>query len=155
VLPLRPAAVRRFDRVDAVVVDPRVLDADGLRIGRMRNVADHDLVTVWQWAQRELDRGALTVGWQPAQSRSNGRGGGEVLVRHARHPLAAALLGELRRGPAEAISLDVDYLDDLRPAFDDLGACGGSVDEALADLVRQLQSDGRTVASRPCPGTPT
>jgi H+-transporting ATPase len=147
VLPVRPAALRRFDRVDAVVVDPRVLGTDELRVGRMRNVDDRDLVTVWQWAQRELDRGNLRVGWQPAQSRSNGSSGGEILVRHARHPLAAGLLGELRRGPAESISLDVDYLDDLRAAFDDLSPCeADSVDDALADLVRRLQSEGRTVA---------
>lgn len=147
VLPVRAAALRRFDRVDAVVVDPRVLGTEELRVGRMRNVDDRDLITVWQWAQRELGRGALTVGWQPAQSPSNGQRGGEVLVRHARHPLAAGLLGELRRGPAESISLDVDYLDDMRAAFDELSPCGAdSVDDALAGLVRRLQSDGRTVA---------
>lgn len=147
VLPVRPAALRRFDRVDTVVVDPRVLGTEELRVGRMRNVDDRDLVTVWQWAQRELARGALTVGWHPAQSPSNEQGGGEVLVRHARHPLAAGLLGELRRGPAESISLDVDYLDDMRAAFDDLSPCeADSIDDALADLVRRLQADGRTVA---------
>lgn len=38
VLPLRPSTLRLLDRVDAVVVDPRVLEIDTLRVSRLRNV---------------------------------------------------------------------------------------------------------------------
>jgi H+-transporting ATPase len=149
VLTLRPAALRSLDRVDAVVVDPRALCRADLQVGRIRGVAEADRAAVWQWAQTELTRGALPPGWHSAVGAvpSNGHASaGEVLVRNAHHPLAAAVLGELRRGGTDVVSLDVDVLDDLRSRFDDLAAFDGSPDEALAAVVGRLQQEGRTVA---------
>ena len=97
-LPLRPEGVRRLDRVDAVLIDPRLL--------------------------------------------SHGS---------ARHPLAGALLAEARASGAELVTLDVEALGELRPAFDelapvDIAADDEQLDEALAAALAERQQDGRTVA---------
>jgi H+-transporting ATPase len=149
VLTLRPAALRSLDRVDAVVLDPRALCGADLQVGRIRGVAEADRAAVWQWAQTELSRDALPPGWHSAVRaipRNGHDAAGQVLVRNAHHPLAAAVLRELRRGGTAVLSLDVDSLDDLRSSFDDLIAFDGSPDEALAATVGRLQQDGRTVA---------
>ncbi|OFJ53290.1 cation-translocating P-type ATPase [Mycolicibacterium grossiae] len=139
VLPLNSDALRMLDRVDAVLVDPRALCTDELRVGRIRGVADHRRAEAWQWAQDRLD--ALGAGWHDVPWAE-----GRVLIRHANHPLAPALLREVRRSDAAVVSVDVAGLDDLRPAFDDLHAHDGDLDAGLADAVRALQRDGRTVA---------
>ncbi|ULP48460.1 cation-translocating P-type ATPase [Mycolicibacter virginiensis] len=97
-LPLRPEGVRRLDRVDSVLIDPRLL-----------------------------------------------------CTANARHPLAAALLAEARASGAELVTLDVEALGELRPAFDELapvaiGADDGQFDQALAAALTARQRDGRTVA---------
>lgn len=143
VLTLRPAALRSLDRIDAVVLDPRALEVDELRIGRIRDVEEDDRGAVWRWAQEELGRGALRPGWQPVRG---GARPGEVLVRPAHHRLAGALIGELQGDQSLAVSLDVESLDELRAGFDDLAECASSYDEALAATVTALQRDGRTVA---------
>nr|WP_062982535.1 cation-translocating P-type ATPase [Nocardia anaemiae] len=145
VLPLRPRVFRRLDRVDAVVFDPRALCCDELRVARIRDVPEHERTAVWQWAQDQLDCGAWQPGWQPVARAVTGSGSA-VLVRYAHHPLASAVLGEVRRSGAEAVSVDVDTLDDLRPSFDDLDPVHDSVDEALTSAVHRLQREGRTVA---------
>ncbi|RAV10063.1 cation-translocating P-type ATPase [Mycolicibacterium sp. GF69] len=154
---LDPQAIRRLDRVDAVVIDPRALMIDQLRIGRLRGISDRDRAAAWQWARDSLPRGDLDVGWQPAPPRANrstnGAARAEVLVRHVHHPLAASVLGEVRRAGAELISVASDELDDLRPSFDELYPLEGSVDTALLDAVIALQSDGRTVAVISAQGT--
>lgn len=147
VLPLRPEVFRRLDRVDAVVLDPRALCCDELRVARIRDVPEHDRPMVWQWAQDQFDCGALQPGWQPVTRSLSGKDGyGAVLVRFAHHPLASAVLGEVRSSGAELVSVDVDTLDDLRSSFDDLDPMNGSLDEALARTVHRLQREGRTVA---------
>ncbi|KUI17612.1 haloacid dehalogenase [Mycobacterium sp. GA-1285] len=150
IVALDPEAIRRLDRVDAVVVDPRVLLTDRLRIGGLRGISDRDRAAAWQWARESLDRGELDVGWQRAPSHTNGSTNGaataEVLVRHVHHPLAASVLGEVRRAGAELVSLQCDELDDLRPSFDELYPLEGPADAALLDAVIALQADGRTVA---------
>nr|WP_245720820.1 cation-translocating P-type ATPase [Nocardia pseudovaccinii] len=146
VLPLRPRMFRRLDRVDAVVVDPRVLCGEELRVARIRDVPEHERAAAWQWAQDQLDRGAWLPGWQPVPRQLSGNGGGgAVLTRFAHHPLASAVLREARRSGAEAVSVDVDMLDDLRSSFDELDPVPGSLDEALTDAVHRLQREGRTV----------
>lgn len=97
-LPLRPEGLRRLDRVDALLIDPRL-----------------------------LYRGA------------------------ARHPLASALLAEARASGAELVTLDVESLGELRPAFDELapvvaGAGDEELDDALAAALTARQQAGRTVA---------
>jgi cation-transporting P-type ATPase I len=148
VIALQPSAIRLLDRVDAVVVDPRTLLTDELQIGRLRAVSGRDRAAVWQWASRRLERGALPPGWHRAPRRDNGHGDSpvEVLVRHGHHPLAASVLSEIRRAGVDSISIDHDELDDLRPSFDELQPLHGDVDEALAEVVRELQCAGRTVA---------
>jgi cation-transporting P-type ATPase I len=153
VLPLRPQALRRLDRIDAVVLDPRALMTDELRVSRLRGMSDRDRGAAWQWAHEQLERGTLSPGWHrvPARaSRHNGHAAGEVFIRHAHHPLAASVLGEIRRAGADAVSADVDELDDLRSSFDDLpavsGPAAGSIDAALSQAVHALQRDGHTVA---------
>lgn len=151
VLPLRPNSLRLLDRVDTVVVDPRVLVTDALRVGQFRDVAESDRAVVWQWAQDKLDAGALSAGWHrvaPAfvGAERNGRARGRVLVRHSHDPLAHSVLAEIRWAGAQAVSLDLDDLGDLRSSFDDLYQADGDVDSALAGVVEALQRDGRTVA---------
>jgi cation-transporting P-type ATPase I len=151
VLPLHPRALRMLDRVDAVVVDPRVLAIDSLRVGQLRNVAEADRSAVWLWAQDALEDAALDAGWTRVPTdfdgaRRNGHSRGEVFVRNAHHPLAHSVLGEIRRAGADVVSVEVDELDDLRSSFDELYAVDGTTDAALADAVHALQSDGKTVA---------
>jgi cation-transporting P-type ATPase I len=147
---LDPQAIRRLDRVDAVVVDPRSLMTDQLRIGRLRGISDRDRAAAWQWARASLGDGTLVVGWQPAPLRSNGHPNGasraEVLVRHVHHPLSASVLAEIRRAGAELVSVECEELDDLRPSFDELYPLDGHIDAALLDAVTALQSSGHTVA---------
>lgn len=146
VVPLRSNALRRLDRIDAVVIDPRVLWTADLRVGRIRDVDDRRRAEVWQWAQDEIDADALTAGWHDAPDGASGR----VLVRYATHALASSVLREIRGSAIEVVSVDVDGLDDLRSSFDDLhpfpAGSGGRLDDALAASVRRLQDDGRTVA---------
>lgn len=149
VLPLRPEALRLLDRVDAVVVDPRVLVTDELRVGQFRDVAEADRAEVWQWARAQLEAGVLGVGWHrvaPETAGANGKTRGRVLVRHSHDPLAHNVLAEIRRAGAQAVSLDIDQLGDLRSSFDDLYRAEDDMDAALADAVETLQRDGRTVA---------
>ncbi len=150
-LPLRSDALRLLDRIDTVVVDPRVLATDELRIGRFRDVADRDRAAVWQWAQARLEVGRLTVGWHRVAMDFTGRPGngrslGQVLVCWRQDPLAAVVLGEIRRSGASVVSVDLDELDDLRSSFDDLHSADGGVDSALTRAVEGLQRDGHTVA---------
>ncbi len=151
IVALDPQAIRRLDRVDAVVVDPRALLTDELRIGRLRRISDRDRSAAWQWAREGLERGELGAGWQRVAQEAaptNGSldGGPEVLVRHMHHPLAAGVLGEVRRAGTELVSIQSDELDDLRPSFDELYPADGTVDAALLNAVIALQADGRTVA---------
>jgi cation-transporting ATPase I len=145
VLSLKGDALRRLDRVDAVIVDPRILADDGLRVGRIRDVPDRDRAAAWQWAQNQIDSGAIGLGSHRVGSANGRRPAGEVLVRNAYHPLASAVLREARRSGAEVVSLDTETLDELRSAFDELHPYEGAIDSGLAQLVNHLQEDGRTV----------
>ena len=149
VLPLRVDALRRLDRVDAVLVDPRALGADELRVSRIRGALDQDRAAIWQWAQARFEAGSLRSGWNkvsgPWATNGNGRSSVQVLVRRAHHPLATAVVGAARRSGAAVMSLETDELDDLRPTFDDLLPATGPIDAALADAVTALQREGRTV----------
>ncbi|CPR11663.1 metal cation transporting p-type ATPase CtpH [Mycobacterium bohemicum DSM 44277] len=60
VLPLRPEALRHLHRVDAIVIDPRVLCTDVLRVSRIRGADDRELSAAWNRAQLMLEiRGAV------------------------------------------------------------------------------------------------
>ncbi len=155
VLALRPDALRRLDKVDALVIDPRALCDDQLRVVRIRGALDDELSTAWAQAQLLPDRPGLTPGWHrvggvPAR-RAGRKGAVEALVLPAQHPLASALLLEARGSGVELVSLDIAILGELRTAFDEIhpvddGATDAAIDAALAAAVIGLQQAGRTVA---------
>ena len=150
VLVLRPEALRRLDRVDVVVIDPRVVCTGPLRVQAIDSVSDARRTQAWHAAAAALNDGVLAAGrhrlpapWAAPSRREDF----EVRCGHAPDPLASAVIDAIRDGGAEAMSLDVDDLGDLRSAFDDLRPVAGrSMDAALALAVHELQDDGYTVA---------
>ncbi len=150
VLPLRPEALRHLHRVDAIVIDPRVLCTDTLRVPRIRGAADRELSAAWNRAQLMLENSGLPPGWHPIPgiSASGPNSEVEALFCLAHDPLAAAVVAEALRTEAELVSVDHDSLDELRPAFDDIKPLkgDGSIDAALAHAVTGLHEAGRTVA---------
>lgn len=156
VLPLRPESLRRLDKVDALLIDPRVLCGAQMRVVRVRGARDDDLLTAWTRAQELLDDGPAP-GWHriPASpiDEADGDGAVEALVAPAPHPLASALITRARDSGARLVSVDTDLLGDLRPAFDDVLPVGdGGIDHALAETVSRLQRDGHFVAVLSCSG---
>ncbi len=149
VLALHPDALRRLDRTDAVVVDPRVLLTDRLRVGGLRAVAEHDRAGIWQWAQEQVHDGVLGAGWHDVPRRHSGARNGEVsavYIGRTPHALAANVVAAIRRADIEAVSVTCEELGDLRSSFDELRPVAGSIDSALLATVQALQADGRTVA---------
>ena len=55
VLPLRPEKLRWLDRVDALLVDPRVLCTNTLRVVRVRGADEDELSPAWNRAQLLLE----------------------------------------------------------------------------------------------------
>nr|WP_239657330.1 cation-translocating P-type ATPase [Mycobacterium riyadhense] len=156
VLPLRPKSLRGLDRVDAIVVDPRVLCTDSMRVARIRGADEDELSAAWNSAQLMLDRNGLRPGWQPVPGISAGQPDSKVeaLLLPTHDPLASAVVAEAHRTGAELVTVEADSLDELRPAFDDIrplkSAANGSpdkaIDTALARAVTDLQRAGRMVA---------
>ena len=154
VLPLRPESLRRLDKIDAIVIDPRILCTDTLRVARVAAAADDDteLTAAWNRAQLMLEKNSLRPGWRAVRGISGGRPNTKVeaLFLPAHEPLASAVVAEAHRTGAELISVDVDSLDELRPAFDEIrpvkSGTDSSIDEALAAAVADLEQAGRTVA---------
>ncbi len=149
VLPLSPESLRRLDRVDALLVDPRVLCTDTLRVVRVRGADDDEISPAWNRAQLLLENRGLHVGWHPVPGLSarGSDGAVEALVGPTHDPLASAVLAEARRASLDLISVDIDDLGELRPAFDELRpAANGSVDDALVAALADLQQSGHTVA---------
>ncbi len=141
VLPLRPEKLRWLDRVDAVLIDPRVLCTDTLRVVRVRGAGTDELTPAWNRAQLLLEKKGLTVGWHPVEAKI------EALIGPTHDPLASAVLAEARRAGLELISVDIDDLGELQPAFDELRpAHRVSMDIALATTLADLQEAGHTVA---------
>lgn len=149
VLALRPDALRRLDRVDAIVIDPRVLCTSGLRVARIRGADERELSAAWNRAQLVLENNGQRPGWHrvPGISPSVPDSDVQALFRPAHDPLASAVVAEAHRSGAELVSVDVDLLGELRPAFDESTPVeNGSIDDALARAVTGLQAAGRTVA---------
>jgi magnesium-transporting ATPase (P-type) len=149
VLPLHPESLRWLDRVDALLVDPRVLCTDALRVVRVRGADEDELSPAWNRAQLLLEKRGLRAGWHPVPGMS-ARGSDnavEALIGPTHDPLAAAVLAEARRAGLDLISVDIDDLGELRPAFDELRPLQrASIDKALAAALTDLQQSGRTVA---------
>ncbi|MEE6175610.1 cation-translocating P-type ATPase [Mycobacterium sp. 050134] len=148
VLPLRPEALRHLHRVDAIVIDPRVLCSDRLRVARIRGAQEHDLPAAWNRAQLMLENSGLKPGWRPLPgiTASGPETKVEALFALAHDPLAAAVVAEAHRAEAELVSVDDDSLGELRAAFDNVRPAGRSIDDALARTVEELRETGRVVA---------
>ena len=148
VLPLRPDALRRLDKIDAIVIDPRVLCTDTLRVARIRGADDRELSAAWDRARLVLERNGQRPGWHRVPGISAGKpdAEAEALFRPALDPLASAVVAEANRAGTDLVSVDADALGELRPAFDEIRPHNGSVDDALAGAVADLQKAGRTVA---------
>ncbi|WP_102417536.1 HAD-IC family P-type ATPase [Mycobacterium sp. 4858] len=145
VLALRPEGLRRLHKVDALLIDPRVLCGAQMRVVRVRGAGDDELLSAWTRAQGLLDDGAA-AGWHPIHA-IDGNGAVEALIAPAAHPLASAMMTQARDSGARLVSVDTDLLGDLRQAFDDIRPVGdGRIDDALTDAVAELQRGGRTVA---------
>jgi len=146
VLPLRPQSLRRLDRVDALLIDPRVLCTDMLRVVRVRGADEDEISPAWNRAQLLLEKRGLRVGWHPVPG---GPAGAKVeaLIGPTHDPLASAVLAEARRAGLDLISIDIDDLGELRPAFDELRPReNGSIDDALVAALTDLHHSGHTVA---------
>jgi cation-transporting ATPase I len=144
VVVLRPGSLRELDRVDLVVIDPRVLCGDTLRVAQVRGADDDDLAGVWERAQARLGDTGLRPGWHPVAA---GPGAPEASYQPALDPLAAAVVTEGRRADVEVVSIDVDALGELRPLFDEVRpADGAALDEALTAAVLGYQRKGHDVA---------
>ena len=152
VLPLRPESLRRLDKIDAIVIDPRILCTETLRVARIRGADDSELSAAWNRAQLMLENSSLRPGWRTVRGISGGQPNSKVeaLFLPAHDPLASAVVAEAHRTGAELVSVDVDSLDELRPAFDDVrpikSGTDKSIDDALAAAVTDLQLADRTVA---------
>ncbi len=149
VLPLRPEKLRWLDRIDALLIDPRVLCTNTLRVVRVRGADEDELSAAWNRAQLLLENTDLQAGWHAVPGVS-ARGSGaavEALIGPTHDPLASALLAETRRAGLELVSVDVEDLGELRTAFDELRSLQrASIDKALAAALTDLQQSGRTVA---------
>ena len=151
VLPLRPEALRRLDRVGAVVIDPRVLYTPLLTVSRVIGVHDRDRTRVWEAARTAVDQGRLAPGWHPVAAVPGAENAAEdrdarVLVSPVHDPYASAVVAEARRARAEVVSVDDDALRSLRNGFDRLDPMVESVDDTLCEAVDHLQQHGATVA---------
>ncbi|WP_409436765.1 HAD-IC family P-type ATPase [Mycobacterium sp. SMC-14] len=148
-LQIDPDSLRRLDRIDVVILDPRVLRSESLRLVRLRGGDEKDLTT-WERAQAMLAAGDLQPGWRPVPGtrRGKGRAVTEALFAPAPHPLATATLAETQRADVQTITVDDSVgLGELRPAFDEIAPMtGDSIDEALLDAVHDYQQEGHTVA---------
>ena len=145
-LPLRPDSLRRLDRIDALLVDPRVLCTDTLRVVRVRGADEEEISPAWNRAQLLLEKRGLHVGWHPVPGAPDGATI-EALVGPTHDLLASAVLAEARRASLDLVSVEIDDLGELRPAFDELRpATNGSIDDALVAALSDLHQSGHTVA---------
>ncbi|OBF07130.1 haloacid dehalogenase [Mycobacterium sp. ACS4054] len=155
VLALRPEALRRLDRVDAIVIDPRVLCTTSLRVSLIRGAQEAELPAAWSRAQLMPEKNRLRPGWHPVPGITASEPNAKVqaLFCFTHDPLASAVVAEAHRTGSELVSVEHDSLGELRPAFDEIRPLkGGSIDDAMALAVADLQDEGRTVAVLSSPG---
>ncbi len=146
-LVMRPRALRVLDRVDAVVIDPRVLYTDQFVVSRVQGVSNSRRAHAWEAARAALGDGTgLGPGWHDLSGIANADATGEALISPVRDPLAAAVVTEARNTRHRVVSLEDDGLRSLAKGFDYLHPVADSPDDALAEAVAQLKTDGATVA---------
>ncbi|QTJ68040.1 cation-translocating P-type ATPase [Rhodococcus sp. ZPP] len=151
VLPLHPEALRRLDRVEAVVIDPRALYTPALTVSRILGVRDRDRTRAWESARTAVQRGVIGPGWHPVNAVPGAAvnepdDDARVLVSSVHDPYASAVVAEARRAQVEVVSVDDDALRSLRNGFDRLVPLVGSIDDTLCHTVTELQREGRAVA---------
>ncbi|MGZ8812393.1 MAG: cation-translocating P-type ATPase [Mycobacterium sp.] len=144
-LVLRPRALRTLDRVDAIVIDPRVLYTDELTVSRIRGVTNSHRARTWEAARAALDGGA-SPGWHDLSTITDAGASGEALISPVRDPYALAVVTEARRTRPRVVSIDDDGLRSLAQGFDRLHPVDASADDALAAAVADLKAEGATVA---------
>ncbi|ORV47384.1 haloacid dehalogenase, partial [Mycolicibacter engbaekii] len=147
-LQIDPDSLRRLDRIDVVILDPRVLRSESLRLVRLRGAGEKDLA-VWERAQAMLADDDLQPGWHPVPGSARGRGRAtEALFAPAPHPLAVATLAQTQRAEVQAVTVDdAAGVGELRPAFDEIiPLAGDSIGDALLRTARTYQQDGHSVA---------
>ena len=122
VLPLRPESLRWLDRVDALLIDPRVLCTDTFGWCEFAEPTRLSFPPAWNRAQLLLENSGLDAGWHPVPGvTARGPDGGvEALIGPTHDPLAAAVLAEARRAGLDLVSVEVDDLGELRTAFDEV-----------------------------------
>ncbi|MFF0817145.1 cation-translocating P-type ATPase [Rhodococcus sp. NPDC003318] len=150
VLPLRPEALRHLDRIDAVVVDPRVLYTPLLTVSRLTGVKDRDRTRVWESARTAVREGSLGAGWHPVTALPGAAGieaddDARVLVSPVHDRYASAVVAEARRAKTDVVSIDDDALRSLRNGFDHLEPLSGSIDDTLREVVDERRRRGATV----------
>ncbi|HWS92598.1 MAG TPA: HAD-IC family P-type ATPase, partial [Mycobacterium sp.] len=148
-LVLRPRALRTLDRIDAIMIDPRVLYTDELMVSRIRGVKDSLRAEAWEAVRAALENDGLGPGWHDLADIPGAGGCGEALISPVRDPLAAAVVTEARRSHPRVFSLDDDSLRSLAQGFDQLypsGESTESIDNAVAAAVAELKAGGATVA---------
>ena len=151
VLSLRPDALRRLDRVDAIVIDPRVLCTDTpaggahprrRRARAVRGVEPRPAGAGEQWPPAGLAPGARDIVQRAAFC---GRG----TFPPAHDPLASAVVAEAHRTGAGSDLGRRRFARRVAAGVRrDPGTVGQrrSIDDALAHAVADLQQAGRTVA---------
>ncbi|WP_280825290.1 cation-translocating P-type ATPase [Mycobacterium sp. OTB74] len=140
---LGPAELRRLDRVDALLIDPRVLCTDQLRLTSIRGVEDRDRTAAWDYAQQRLADDGQVPGWRRVGLQHNGA---EVLLEYEHHRMASAVVAAARQCGLTVVSVDADDLGEFRSALDEILPVNGSIDDALAHATTTLQEGGHTVA---------
>lgn len=96
VLPLRPDSLRRLDKIDTVVIDPRVLTGEQRRVVQIHGATEHELPQAWNNAQRLLDKPGLRPGWHRVRMTARDRAEAvEALILPTHHALASAVVLEV------------------------------------------------------------
>lgn len=142
---IRPRALRALDRLDAIVIDPRVLYTDEFAVTEVRGVSDAKRTTAWQAADAALQNGGLHPGWHELSSISGRDEAGEFLVSPVRDPFATAVVSEARQSGVHLVSIRDDGLRSLGQGFDTLADNLGSLDESVVRVVSDLRTGGATV----------
>lgn len=145
-LVLHPRVLRALDRIDAIMVDPRVLYTEELTVTRVLGVQNSERARAWEAIRNALDRDRLAPGWHRLAQVPGAGSTGEALISAVRDPYAAAVLTEARRAQPRVYSLDDDGLRSLAQGFDQLYPTDGSTDRAVAAAVAELKAAGKTVA---------
>ncbi len=156
-----PDVLRRLDGVTALVVDPRALLTEDLRVSRIRGVRDGRRPAVWEAARTAVDAGDLDVGWHPlgrfTALADTDDPDAAVLISPVRDALAGAVLEQARQAGVTVHSVDDEALGTLRSAFDDLRKHTDTIDSDLTTGIEELRSAGGKVAvlAAGCPNAVT